>query len=59
MATASLTIPGTGVTPSSTYRIPEMLAAKVPEVVKSKISELTSDIMSGRIVVPERNLPIS
>ncbi|MGB6590253.1 MAG: BMP family protein [Candidatus Nitrosopolaris sp.] len=33
--------------------------SKVPEVVKSKISELTSDIMSGRIVVPERNLPIS
>ena len=33
--------------------------SEVPEVVKSKISELTSDIMSGRIVVPERNLPIS
>jgi basic membrane protein A and related proteins len=33
--------------------------SKVPEVVKSKISALTSDIMSGRIVVPERNLPIS
>src|SRR5215469_10712827 len=33
--------------------------SKVPEVVKSKISELTSDIMAGRIVVPERNLPIN
>lgn len=33
--------------------------SKVPEVLKSKISELTSNIMSGRIVVPERNLPIS
>ena len=32
--------------------------SKVPEGVKSKISKLTSDIMSGRIVVPERNLPI-